>query len=473
MIKNERQYRLTKIRFEKFVADAALLPDSQNEEHEIHHNANKSVQSELAFEIATYEKLRDGEVASIEVRDLRELPIALIQARIAAHLTHSDLAAKLGVHEQQIQRWEAEEYFKTKLETLMMIAENLGVVVTSQVGLPLVEGRLKLLRKKLDSSGIDRSLLRKILSPESLAAITDEIPNERSVLQGLIDLAKIFKFTQGDLLSPSPLNFAHGGARFKTISGSSSRPVHAYAAYAHYVAALAVEHSSEIEANALPQSWQEFTRQLMLEDGNFELENILNLAWKCGVIVIPMSGKNSMHGAVWKINGRFIIVLKQTNSGTARWIFDLLHELAHISLGHVTEDQGVIEETEIAFDSEDPDEIAANDWAESCLFGGASDEIENACVDASGGNVKFLGRAVKEVAKQFDMSVGVVANHMAWRLSSQGTNWWGAAQNLQSNDREAREIVLQNFLKHIKFETMNSGDQALLLKAISTANNDL
>jgi HTH-type transcriptional regulator / antitoxin HipB len=41
---------------------------------------------------------------------LNDLPTTLIKARIAAGLTQKDLADKIGVREQQIQRYEANHY---------------------------------------------------------------------------------------------------------------------------------------------------------------------------------------------------------------------------------------------------------------------------------------------------------------------------------------------------------------------------
>jgi HTH-type transcriptional regulator/antitoxin HipB len=41
---------------------------------------------------------------------LHELPIALAEARIAARLTQRQLAERIGVAEQQVQRWEANDY---------------------------------------------------------------------------------------------------------------------------------------------------------------------------------------------------------------------------------------------------------------------------------------------------------------------------------------------------------------------------
>ena len=76
---------------------------------------------------AHHEKLRDGRITSRKIISLYELPIALIEARIAAQLTQLQLAERIGVTEQQIQLWEADEYSDVDLTRLQDIADALAV----------------------------------------------------------------------------------------------------------------------------------------------------------------------------------------------------------------------------------------------------------------------------------------------------------------------------------------------------------
>ena len=57
------------------------------------------------------------------------------------------------------------------------------------------------------------------------------------------------------------------------------------------------------------------------------------------------------------------------------------------------------------------------------------------CVEAAGGRVDRLKAAVKMVADNEEVEFGALANYMAFRLALQDVNWWGAATNLQSNER--------------------------------------
>jgi transcriptional regulator with XRE-family HTH domain len=72
-------------------------------------------------------------VKSREVRSLRDLPIVLIEGRIAARLTQRDLAKRLGLPEQQIQRYEATLYAGVSLERLQQVADTLGLEIEERV----------------------------------------------------------------------------------------------------------------------------------------------------------------------------------------------------------------------------------------------------------------------------------------------------------------------------------------------------
>jgi len=141
------------------------------------------------------------------------------------------------------------------------------------------------------------------------------------------------------------------------------------------------------------------------------------------------------------------MVLKQTMQLESRWLYDALHESGHIKNGDVTDDNSLIEDQEISPETSGTEEEAANEWAEDTLFDGRSEELEEACTKACHGQLQRLKAALPEVAKEFNVNLGSLANHMAYRLKEQHENWWGAAQNLQRENCNpfdiAREILLQ------------------------------
>jgi DNA-binding transcriptional regulator YiaG len=139
MITNERQYRIAKAqlkRFEEALAAqtaAGLGPDVHPRIHQAMLDATASERDELRAQLERYDDLRSGRVLQRTLHSLRELPIALIEARIAACLTQRQLAERLGVPEQQVQRWEANNYAGVAIERLQEIADALRLEVLETV----------------------------------------------------------------------------------------------------------------------------------------------------------------------------------------------------------------------------------------------------------------------------------------------------------------------------------------------------
>ncbi len=138
IIQNQRQYRSTKTELARF--EQGLIAHDAREPHDppstvdpgmpqLMHDAIASWIETLREQIDHYEKLRDGHITSREITSLHELPTALIEARIAAKLTQRQLATRVGVAEQQIQRWEANDYSGVNLDRLQSIADALGVQI--------------------------------------------------------------------------------------------------------------------------------------------------------------------------------------------------------------------------------------------------------------------------------------------------------------------------------------------------------
>lgn len=144
MIKNERQYRITRAQAEKFeravrqlnsvessAQGAGIHPALQKAQRE----AMESQLEDLRRQIHDYEALRSGRRQIVASGSFEELPRMLIQARIASGLTQKDLAERLGLKEQQIQRYEATDYASANLGRVQSVIRELGVTVREEVTL--------------------------------------------------------------------------------------------------------------------------------------------------------------------------------------------------------------------------------------------------------------------------------------------------------------------------------------------------
>ena len=77
--------------------------------------------------------MKTGGPKILELDSLEGLPKVLIQARIVAGLTQEDLAARLGVKQQQIQRYEASDYQTASFARLREIARLLRIDVRDRI----------------------------------------------------------------------------------------------------------------------------------------------------------------------------------------------------------------------------------------------------------------------------------------------------------------------------------------------------
>jgi ribosome-binding protein aMBF1 (putative translation factor) len=131
MIENELQFRVTKSRvtaFKKAVADLEQNPPKLPPKGvKARREAMLSEIEVLETQLAEYQTLKGSRRVVLELEALRNLPEALLQARIAAGLTQAELAKRLGVKVQQVQRDEKMRYAGASLERVIHVAEVLGV----------------------------------------------------------------------------------------------------------------------------------------------------------------------------------------------------------------------------------------------------------------------------------------------------------------------------------------------------------
>lgn len=134
MIKNERQYRITRAQADKFSKALAKLRQQSNTElhpmiAKAQEDALTSQLADLEDELREFESLKAGEFPMESLKAVAEVPIVLIKARIATGLSQRDLAERVGVKEQQIQRYEATDYATANLARIMEVVSALGTTV--------------------------------------------------------------------------------------------------------------------------------------------------------------------------------------------------------------------------------------------------------------------------------------------------------------------------------------------------------
>jgi ribosome-binding protein aMBF1 (putative translation factor) len=133
MIKNEKQYRITKAqlrRFEEALAELARQDRPSNISPRLwqaQRDAAESQLRELQEQINAYECLHVGKSKELVLEAVEDLPKTLIRARIASGMTQEGLAHRLGVKTQQIQRYEATEYESASFARVLKVVQALGL----------------------------------------------------------------------------------------------------------------------------------------------------------------------------------------------------------------------------------------------------------------------------------------------------------------------------------------------------------
>jgi DNA-binding transcriptional regulator YiaG len=139
MITNDRQYRITSARLKKFerdIEDARARGPRARQHPALHAAMIASLQgqaADLRTEIARYDALKRGAIATGEIDELAEFGRAAIEARIAANLTQEQLAERVGVKPQQIQKWESTAYASVNLRSLTRVLKALDAHVKSSI----------------------------------------------------------------------------------------------------------------------------------------------------------------------------------------------------------------------------------------------------------------------------------------------------------------------------------------------------
>jgi transcriptional regulator with XRE-family HTH domain len=139
MIANERQHKITAAeikRFERAIAQARADGPTADVDPRIHNAMIAGMESQLSDlreQVGEYQALREGKVKRRVLHSLRELPDALIEGRIARRFTQKQLGQRLGIPEQQIQRYEQTRYSGASIERLGEVAEALQLTIRKTI----------------------------------------------------------------------------------------------------------------------------------------------------------------------------------------------------------------------------------------------------------------------------------------------------------------------------------------------------
>ncbi|WP_347566318.1 helix-turn-helix transcriptional regulator [Scytonema sp. UIC 10036] len=135
IIKSEQQYNTTKEWLQKFEKSVTEIDSNESlkadpVKWQLYHDAYQSQVDEFKQEIAEYERLINCDKSKsiqIKVESLNKLPDALVKARIAASLSHQQLAELLGIEVQRVKDYEDSDYQCASFVEILEVSTVLGV----------------------------------------------------------------------------------------------------------------------------------------------------------------------------------------------------------------------------------------------------------------------------------------------------------------------------------------------------------
>lgn len=157
MILNQRQYKVTKAQMARLRKTLELSIESREKmDKRVFRSMIVGIKSqinELKKQISEYEEIQNAEY--LVYSSIEELPNILIKARVARGYTQRDLAKKLNIDTQQIQRYEKSNYSSVSLERAIAIFKAIGIDLKGTIPLQVPKCQSASKIEPLPASNID------------------------------------------------------------------------------------------------------------------------------------------------------------------------------------------------------------------------------------------------------------------------------------------------------------------------------
>jgi HTH-type transcriptional regulator / antitoxin HigA len=365
IILNEREARKARAaltRIDKLLSSStyvsAALGKLPPEVVGLHENALRGARKSFAAMLEGYEKAQSGEFAEFADRWRSEPGVVLIIARIARGLSQADLANRLAMREQQIQRYESERYRSISLQNFKRIAAVLGVdlqaIVNGQQTKPL-----------LSALGIPH---RPEVPDEQLKVIVEHAKKSNwfSVPREPVEQRR----TILEYIGESHTRFGSPGLLRTGLKSLDLKNDALLAAWRARVIQRADALGAEARTSFdhLDISWlSDLALLSALPDGP---QRALRLAQEKGIVVIiePQLKGLRLDGAAFLSGGMPIVGLTLRNDRLDNFWHTLFHELAHVYLHYLTGLAAGFFDEELEDEKADDVELEADKFASSVLI---------------------------------------------------------------------------------------------------------
>ena len=478
MIYTDHQYRVTTDAANKFrmaIEEMKKFPKAKSSDKNLHQLQLKGLKlklGDLENELAEYDKITSTDSKS-EISSLQEIGIGLVKARIKIGIDQETLAKRLNMNVKEIISHEDEFYSAISVVDIRNIAEILKVKIPNRVLPSNFDGKINKILTKLKKVGLEREfVLSRLIPPFKYSGTIEksQFNLDKYTLKLCIYLKHVFGWTLSELISSKPLKIPKASsesAKFKVQSNRNPERVNVYSVYVNYLAKLAANAAEKLDKKVIPTDPIEIRNAIINSYGSINLQNVINFAWDCGAVILPLNDKGNSFGVCTRINGRNVIILNPREKSISFWLFDLLHELSHAS--QEPENDSFIEITSEVTSHErrmSQEEIDANKFAIKVILGGKEEYLFKQCTKRAKNEVRFLKRVIPEIAEKYNVMVGALAYYVAYRLGTEFPGLWAVARNLQPKDENPFVVTRDIFIKRLPFHIENQIDKELLLQSL-------
>ena len=327
MITNERQYKITGTQLEKFRAaiesfDLSHAAKRNNSEvlAKAELDALKSEYENLSLQMQEYETLKSGTVDILKATTLVELPIILIKARIAKGYSQRELANKVGLKEQQIQRYEAEVYASASLRRLTDVADALGLSI-SEVA-EFMDSSQEIINIDKDGFSWGQFPVREMYTRNWFEGFSGSLYEAIANAEELVQ-----EFVNNSMAEP-----VRAAARQRVRSGGIANR---YALFAWQCRVLSIAKKQSVAAKfkrkMITDQWLDDLKRLSRKtDGPKRAVNYLN-QFGVRVVIVPHLSQTHLDGAAFLLpDGSPIVGMTLRYDRIDNFWFVLFHELIHI-----------------------------------------------------------------------------------------------------------------------------------------------
>ena len=332
MIANERQYRITSAQLERikkaigaFDIKAATEQTKSIIIAKAELDALQSEYENLSMQLQEYETLKSGTIEILKAYTLEKLPKILIKARIIKRLSQRQLAEALNLKEQQIQRYEAEEYASANLRRLAEVANALSLNI-SEVAEFQTRSQ-EYLEQDNDNFAWDefpikemyrRNWLKDSSGKDFSGSLQEAVDNAEELVKG---------FIKGAIDKP----FGVAARQHVRMGGVVNR--YALIAWQCRVIEIAQKQNSvhKYNKNAITEKW--LTKLVHLSSEEDSPKKAIDYLRGSGirVVVVPHLSQTHLDGAAFLLSsGLPVIGMTLRYDRIDNFWFVLLHELIHI-----------------------------------------------------------------------------------------------------------------------------------------------